>query len=145
MCMVLYVAVDDPIPLVEWNAENPAFHVRRAPAGEDEIVRHHFTKPHIYEVGAHTGCACGFSYGQYEVRDAADRVEDASARESVHALRRYISALIEQGMEVEIFACWDGDQQHPAEQQLEVSPAFFDGDIFELPEKMALRVRRDPV
>jgi hypothetical protein len=67
MCMVVYLAADAPLPLISWDAQAPAFHVK-ALGSRDDPVRARFSKPHVYYVGSHEGCGCGFGYGQRNVR-----------------------------------------------------------------------------
>jgi len=62
--MMVYIASDHELPLIEWNEDAPAFHVRELHEKE-KAVRAQFTLPHIYYVGAHEGCGCGFQVGEY--------------------------------------------------------------------------------
>jgi hypothetical protein len=42
MCIVVYIASDFPLPLVQWNDEQPEFHVTELTIGEnDGKVRSH--------------------------------------------------------------------------------------------------------
>ena len=63
MCMMIYIASDRPLPLIDWQDEFPAFHVREL-REEEMAVRTHFKKPYVYYAGSHEGCGCGFAYGQ---------------------------------------------------------------------------------
>lgn len=83
--MLLYIAADEPLPLIDWQEDVTAFHV--AELSEDElIVKKQFTKPFVVCAGSYGGCACGFSYGQTPIADETDAREDALARESVRQL-----------------------------------------------------------
>ena len=116
MCLLVYIASDQPLPLIPWKTDAPGFHVRElGDLGEDEVkMRQHFSKPFVYYIGSHEKCGCGFRYGQMplEFEDDDDRKEDAAARESVLHLREYLSKVVENG-QVELYACW------PEEQTLE--------------------------
>ena len=64
MCMMVYIASDCLLPTSAWDETRPSFHVREL-VERDEPVRRQFSKPHVYYVGSHEGCGCGFQYGQY--------------------------------------------------------------------------------
>jgi hypothetical protein len=140
--MALFIASDQPLPLIEWQESEPAFNVQRMSDGE-EGVRRHFSKPNVYYLGAHTGCSCGFKYGQIEIGEH-DEADEAAGRESVSALRRYASEAVQRLGEVELFSSWEGDWNDAAERRLDVTPEWFDGESFKLPEKVAFRVSRPP-
>ena len=103
-----------------------------------ERVRVHFALPHVYFVGSHTGCSCGFSYGWA----AGD--EEEAGRASVGALGHYLAAAAASGQSLELYACWDGDESKPAAARAEVSPDFFRGDAeeFDLHERWFATVAR---
>ena len=66
----------------------------------------------VYEIGAHTGCGCGFLGDEDE--------DDRNRRSSVAALVSYLSAAAGAG-EVELLVCWIGDEKKEAES-LSLSP-----------------------
>jgi len=140
--MALFMAADEPLPLIAWDESHPAFHVDELSDG-DEGVRRHFTKPYAYYLGAHTGCSCGFSYGQLDLSDGEDVAEDAQGRASVEALRTYLEAAIQRLRAVELFSSWEGDWNQDAEQRLEIAPSWFGGAAFRLPEKVAYLVKEE--
>ena len=67
--------------------------------------------------------------------------EDVEARESVERLREYVREAVQRYGEVELFACWEGDQGQVPVARLEVRPDFFGGDAFKFEEKQFLLVR----
>jgi hypothetical protein len=108
MCMMIYIASDYRLPTSSWSKARPCFYVE-ALSERDERVRRQFTKPWIYFVGSHEGCGCGFQYGQYVgFEDDADSL--AAARDSRKRLAEFLAAALQHQSEVELFACWDGDQ-----------------------------------
>ncbi len=139
MCMALFVAADEPLPVIEWRESAPAFNVQVISETE-ESVRRHFSKPHVYYLGAHTGCSCGFAYGR-----AAPSSKDAAGRASVAALQQYLRDAVQRLGEVELFSSWEGEWNQLPDQRLEVTGDWFGGDTFELPEKVAFRVTRSAV
>jgi hypothetical protein len=92
--------------------------------------------------GAHTGCSCGFTYGQVPPAVQRDETEEAAGRASVAALRQYLLEAVERLGDVELFSSWKGDWHLEPEQRLEVTPEWFGGDSFDPPEKILFRVKR---
>ena len=139
MCMVVYIASDFPLPLVQWNDEQPEFHVTELTVGEnDGKVRSQFSKPYIYYVGAHTGCGCGFEYGKYPGYE--ENVEEN--RQSVFRLSQYLIKAVEQNETIELFACWDGDQAEKPVKRGRITPLEIGGESFWFEEKEFLLVER---
>ena len=139
MCMTVFIAATEPLPFVPWNASAPAFHLQALSDAEGG-VRVRFTKPHIYFLGAHTGCSCGFNYGLREIKHQEDRAEEDASRASVAALRAYLEDAVARQGEVEVFASWEGDWSLEPEQQLQVTPDWFGGESFAMPERVFFRV-----
>ena len=127
--MVLYAAADAPLPEIAETDPPGVFSARRIDTDED-VVRAHLTKPHVYFLGSYTGCSCGFSFG-------VGGDEDADGRVSVEALGTYIVAAVARAGAIQLYACWDGDEAEPAEQTETVTTDAFDGDAeaFDLPER----------
>ncbi len=67
--------------------------------------------------------------------------EDALSRESVRQLSEYLSGIIKSDS-VEMFACWDGDQEAEPEERLTVTPDYFGGEAFGFKEKQFLVIER---
>lgn len=139
MCMTLFIAARRPLPPVPWDAAAPGFHLQ--PVAESErAVLTQFRTAHVHFLGAHTGCSCGFTYGLREVRNAEDQREEDASRASVDALRRYLETAVAAQGEVELFASWEQDWTTPPRERLHVTPAWFGGDTFLLPEQVHVRV-----
>ena len=140
MCMAVYIASDYPLPLIQWNKDAPAFHVSELTTDEnDERVRVQFSKPYIYYVGAHTGCGCGFEYGKYP--DYEDSVEES--RQSVIRLAEYLTKAVEENNNIELFACWEGDQAEKPVKYDTITPFDLGGDSFWFEEKDFLLVKKN--
>ena len=142
MCMTVFVAAREPLPFIVWNEAEPAFHLQ-AISDAEESVRARFTKPNVYFLGAHTGCSCGFNYGLREVKGAEDQAEEFASRASVSALRAYLRDAVERQGEVELFSSWEEDWVNEPEQTLRITPDWFSGDSFAMPERVLFRVTAD--
>lgn len=138
--MMVYIAADGPLPLIEWEENVTAFCVLDL-SGDEKRVSKQFSKPFIVYAGSYGGCSCGFSYGDFSAEDEDDAREDALARESVRQLSEYLSNLAGNGF-VELFACWDGDKEAEPEERQAVTPDYFGGDAFSFKEKQFLVVER---
>ena len=136
MCMLVYVASDYQLPTLAWDENHPNFHVSELSARE-EPVRRQFSKPCVYYVGSHQGCGCGFQYGQYEELED-DPAEITAARDSRQRLAEFLAVALQHQAEVQLFACWDGDQGAEPEYRGRVRPADLALDRFFFREKELL-------
>lgn len=139
MCMAVFIAADEPLPFIDWDESQPAFHVQPI-SPEEEGVRARLLKPHIYFLGAHTGCSCGFAYGMRDVNTGEDQADELASQASVSALRAYVHRAVDQHGEVEMFSAWESDLELEPEATIEITPAYFDGPAFRMPERVHIRV-----
>lgn len=137
--MAVFIAAAEPLPFISWNHASPAFHLQALSSAEDG-VRARFAKRHVYFLGAHTGCSCGFNYGLREVRRAEDQAEEIASQASVAALRAYLRDAVERQGEVELFSSWEEDWHNEPEQRLTITPEWFSGDSFAMPERVLFSV-----
>ena len=140
MCMMVYAAANKPLPLVPWDEQNPSFNVSELNAAYSNGVERQFKTTYIYEVGAHGGCGCGFSYGQYE---GADEQEEAASRESVRRLSEYLSEAKKEAGHLELYACWDDDQHLPPDHRVVLRLSEIGGDEFQFEGRTYARVVTD--
>jgi hypothetical protein len=101
MCLALYLAAAQELPVIPWDDTNPGFHVIRLPKNA-EAVRKHFRSDYVYYAGSLQGCSCAFNY-EHEY-------------DSIVELRNYLRNALICVDEVEMFACQTGaeaeDTQH---------------------------------
>jgi hypothetical protein len=136
--MALYIASDRPLPLTPPVGEGQ--HFRTAELKPDqEVVRSHFSNPHVLYAGSYEGCGCGFNYGR-EHPEREDYPEHlASAKKSVAELVRYVH---ESGVR-EIYCCWFGDESEPTAHKRTVTPAILGTQDFFFRKRELLTVDRD--
>jgi len=126
VCIAVYIAANRPLPAIDWDESHPAFYV--ATLGKDEEpVRNQFTKPHVYYAGSHEGCGCGFQLGKD--RGAQDP-EQARCRESLGAFFKYLQDALTRVDDLELFACWEGDQAARVEHRRALTPTDLRRDDF---------------
>ena len=127
--MVLYAAADAALEIVPERDPPGTFSARPITAAE-AAVRQHFSKQHIYFIGAHTGCSCGFAFG-----NGGD--EDDEGRASVRELRKYLERSLASVGPLELYACWDGEESEPTESRtvVQVSDFSADAEAFELEQR----------
>ena len=149
MCMVVFAASDEPTPIIP---PDQSFLFQAQPLlGESEPVWRLFSKPHVYDLTSVGGCACGFAYGQYDLKVLADAAVPAEVKEatvanheasraSVRLLREFLRSAARTGT-VEVYSCWSGDESVEPETRLDVSLDHFGGDEFDFVERQFLMVR----
>ena len=109
MCLALYMATDHPIHPIPWLSEHPAFHVSNLHRAEQR-VRAQFSVQHVFSVGAHTHCACGFL--------STEESDTALQRDSLTAFVSFIERTASLG-QTELFICWEGEQGESPEHVLD--------------------------
>jgi len=141
MCMMVYLAASQPLPLIPLTETNAAITVREL-AAREQVVTQWFSQPLVYYVGAYEGCGCGFNYGHYPIEDEYDQQEYVASRRSVQQLAAYLAQALEQGIEIELFVCWDGDQGQSPHTHAMLTLADLGGEVFGFAELALIRVRR---
>jgi hypothetical protein len=107
MCLALYLAASQELPVIAWDEKNPAFHVIRLPKNA-EGVRKHFHSEYVYYAGSAQGCSCAFNY-EHE-------------SDSIVELRNYLRNALICVNEVEMFSCQTGAEEQEIRHALTTSP-----------------------
>jgi hypothetical protein len=107
MCLALYLAASQELPVIAWDDANPAFHVVHLPKSA-EGVRKHFRYDYVYYAGSEQGCSCAFNY-EHEY-------------DSILELKSYLRNALICVNEVEIFACQIGAEEQDTQHALITSP-----------------------
>lgn len=116
--MVGYIASGDPLPLISWRPDSPAFNVTELAEQEQSVVRH-FSLPLVRQAGSHTNCGCGFNEGCEHPQIHDDSVAArADSLESSSQLARYVR---EHRVE-QIYSCWSGDESELKEFERHIKP-----------------------
>jgi len=133
MCMMVYIASNSPLPLIDWDENRHAFYVEELSDQFQDQLRNKFSKSYLYYVGAHEGCGCGFSYGKYPLED--DEEPEEEAKESVTRLSQYLAEAVAKHGTIELFACWADDESAPPEHRRSITPEDIGGESFWFEEK----------
>ena len=107
MCLALYLAAPQELPVIAWDDAKPAFHVIHLPKSA-EGVRKHFRSEYVYYAGSAQGCSCAFNY-EHEY-------------DSILGLRNYLRNALICVNEVEMFACQSGAEEQDTQHALNTSP-----------------------
>jgi hypothetical protein len=107
MCLALYLAASQELPVIPWDDANQAFHVIHLPKCA-EGVRRHFRSDYVYYAGSEQGCSCAFNY-EHEY-------------DSILELRNYLRNALICVNEVELFACQTGAEEQDTQHTLITSP-----------------------
>lgn len=150
MCMALFLATDEPAPLVRWDPASPGFHIAELTERE-EPVRGRFSKPHVRFVGAHTRCSCGYRLlnlqpdgGHLPMEYAVVEEPEKSAADHC-ALAAYLRERLAEQESVELYACWDGDWAEQAVARQEATPSEIGDDDFFFLERVFYRMAHHDV
>jgi hypothetical protein len=128
MCLAVYLAADKPLRLVPWDEAAPRFHTCRL-GPDEERVKCQFAKPHLTYAGSYEGCGCGFQLGEYPA-ELLDPDELALRRESLRELAAFLREELPRVGPIQLFACWEGDQEAPPEHRRALTPADIEGERF---------------
>lgn len=107
MCLALYLAAAQELPVIPWDDTKPGFHVIRLPKTA-EAIRKHFRSEYVYYAGSQQGCSCAFNY-EHEY-------------DSIVELRNYLRNALICVDQVEMFACQTGAEAEDTQHALISSP-----------------------
>ena len=107
MCLALYLAASQELPVIAWDEAKPAFHVIRLPRNADG-VRKHFRSEYVYYAGSQQGCSCAFNY-EHEY-------------DSIVELKNYLRNALICVDQVEMFACQVGSEEQEKQHAVVASP-----------------------
>ena len=140
--MALYIASDLPLETIVWK-ENETYLVISDIGVQEEVVRKHFTKKHVYRIGAHEVCSCGFSAGEYDEfeEDEEDRKANNRNKRSLSELKQFLVNSLQKNNSLELYACWDGEQAHTIESRTSLDPRSIDCNNFRFNQKEFIAVK----
>jgi hypothetical protein len=116
------------MPLVDWNKQKPEFCVADLSKGPPDVKKQ-FSLPYIYRVGSHQGCGCGF------LKDGETGDELQQTLADYARLAAYIADARQGGADIQLFCCWEGDQNRQPESHKSIdSDALLQND-FEFSER----------
>lgn len=92
MGLVVYLAADEPLQMIEWNVAQPGFSVSDLAEAEQQ-VKSQFSKKHVVYAGAHEGCGCGFQYSEDRPENCEPEVWSQCLR-SIKQFNEYLRAEI---------------------------------------------------
>ncbi len=134
MCTALYLAAATAPPLVPWVEAKPGLHVY-APDGGHESTRTQFTLPYVVQLGAYSGCACGFVYSRTPALSKQQRDEEEASSVCLVALADYLDALIAVAGPVQLRMSYYAGDNRPAERVLHRTTGWFrDRAAFDMEE-----------
>lgn len=134
MCLNVFLAADRPLPIVDWNPDEPGFHVRSASARETAAIRHAVRGRYLFYAGSHDGCGCGFlhhwaSAGGHLSAEPHPGPKRESAVRSTASLVDYLRRTAAGGP-VELYSCWQGDEAASPLAEIALAPDSLDVSSF---------------
>ena len=139
MCLVLYIGSNQPLPLIAWNEEAPAFHVIDLP-DDAQVVRNHLAERFVYYAGSYERCGCAFNFGR-EYPEYEDEPEELlAAEQSRNDFINYLSGALPRAGSMKIFSCWANEETKPPEIFRTVTPANLRAKdfVFQTPELITI-------
>ena len=106
MCLAVFIASDRDLPLIAQTSP-PSFSVEELAERSRAITAHFPAGWCVRYAGSSSGCGCDFSG-----RDSAS---------SRAALRSFLIALPPM-TQVQLYACWEGDETVPTEERIATTP-----------------------
>lgn len=140
MCLMVLLAADQPLPLVEWDETRRGFNVSELTEAEAP-ARERLDRAFVYHAGSQTHCGCGFNEGLDENNDPED--ERDLARQARLAFAQYMRDALGRIDAVDVYTVWWGEWTHPVESRRVVGADEFERPGFLFVEKELLTVRND--
>lgn len=141
MCYALFIATEKPIQLISWNKQEPGFYIIDL-SEREETVKTQFSKPNIYYAGSHQRCGCGFVYDNLspDAKDAFTKNE--LSKQSVRDLVEFLNNELQKGNELELFFCWEGNENSEPRYNIEMMPTELIASRFPLKESTFVKIIR---
>jgi hypothetical protein len=124
MCFLLYAGTSEPIPRRKWSQESPIISVNSL-QGDEELIKAHFNKPEIQNIGSTSSCGCDFPSAmfqnggwpeiEYSEKDEEQQAIEQFNREALVDLLRTLN----EGW-IELYGVWAGDYVAPPEAREEI-------------------------
>jgi hypothetical protein len=148
MCFVLYLGSDKPVPTIPWEQAKPAFCTQDL-GDYDRPVSKHLGKPHCKYLGSDQECGCGFRNVKFqdgawpeEAIIGAFHYTGQKQQANHHALHRFLSEVLEDSEEIELYGCWDGEWNEPSGGEAEIALDQLLDPTFFFRERYKYRVQR---
>jgi len=110
MCYAIYIASDKPLKTINWDEKNRELNVNKLEA-KDKIIKKMFSKPHIYYIGSHLKCGCGFFYESSLTPNCDEREVEKQVIKSLEELKKYIKQSLVKSKEIELYVSWEGEKE----------------------------------
>ncbi len=129
MCLTMYLGTDEPQSVISWDRKRPGLNVSqigRVPKWLRQAIPQRF----VYQIGAETGCGCGFLHDD----------DEPGGHAAMASLATYLSRVATSGA-VELLICWMGDEAKGADT-LSISPVEIEdldlGSTWDRPLRLSL-------
>jgi len=110
MCYAIYIASDRPLRTIKWDKKNRKLNVNQLEA-KDKKIKKIFSKPHIYYIGSHLNCGCGFFYESSLTPNCDETEVEKQVKKSQEELKKYIKESLDKSKEIELYVSWEGEKE----------------------------------
>ena len=108
MCKAFYLGSDIELPVSNWDKNCPQFYTIKI--NSNNLFKDQFTKKYIYYLGSQEGCGCGFFYDDNDIDDREELNENEESKKNVIKMIDFINNALKNTNELELFMCWEGDE-----------------------------------
>ena len=139
MCHAVYLASSKKLPTSKWIEDVTFFSIEEE--RKENPVYKKFSFTNVYYCNSHSGCSCGFSYDYNDQDDEEDKKQNDWGKQSVFELFDFLKSNIQSAGSLELYMCWEGDEDDKVESRNEVDLSSFQlGSSFEFKEKEFITV-----
>lgn len=110
MCYEIYIASDNPLETIAWDEKNRKLNVIKLEI-KDKSITKIFSKPHIYYIGSHLKCGCGFFYESSLSPGCNEGDVARQVKQSQEELKKYIKQSLEKSKEIELYLSWEKEKE----------------------------------
>jgi hypothetical protein len=93
--------------------------------------------------GSYEGCGCGFQLGEHPA-ESLEPDELFQRRRSLQEFAAYLREELPRVGTIQLYACWDGDQEEPPAHRRVLTPSSLEADDFFFLQKEFSTVTKDP-
>jgi hypothetical protein len=110
MCYEIYIAAGNFLETIPWDEKSRKLNVSKI-GPKDDTIKKIFSKPHIYYIGSHLKCGCGFFYESSLAPNCDEQEVASQVRRSQEELREYIKQSLDKSKEIELYVSWESENE----------------------------------
>lgn len=135
MCMMFYIGTRNQLLEIAFDETFPGLHVRIL-SEKEQAIDAHFSTPNIAYIGSSSGCGCNFrhalwDHGNWLPVDGHGQSDNNEIKRNQQSLHDFLWLHKMTDRSVELFCCWNGEQNEPSLFRTEINiEEIIDEDFF---------------